>query len=100
MPDKVVYWTKAELSYRERLPSIWSSICNSNCKRRVFLQYLGECLAPTSSLGIPDQVLEQCCNGCNPELIPVLTQPPAILKKVVGPRANTRASITLDLLDK
>lgn len=93
------YWTKSEMASREGLPQCWKWICNSQCKRRPFLTYLGEDKLPD---GIDDTLVpqDQCCNGCNPDLSPVLTQPPEIPSASVRPRANTRASIALGLLEK
>jgi superfamily II DNA helicase RecQ len=93
------YWTKTDLERRAGLLDSWKSICNSQCKRSPFLDYLGEQKLPKSaqSIQVPP---EQCCNGCNPTLFPVFTQAPEGQKPLGAPRPGTRAGIALNLLDQ
>jgi superfamily II DNA helicase RecQ len=95
---KIQYWTKSERGQRSRLPDWWKRLCNDKCKREPVLEYLGE---KKMTYSVDRISKRHCCNGCNPELDPVLVEPPVLaIEPLSQPRAASRAGVALEYIDK
>ncbi|KAE8144498.1 hypothetical protein BDV25DRAFT_166691 [Aspergillus avenaceus] len=84
---------KGKLNQGQTLSTEWKTLIYGQCYRNGFLTYLGE--DPSQDL-----ISENCCNRCNPDRVPTLSEPPVRKEPFVKPRKNTRADVALRLIDR
>jgi superfamily II DNA helicase RecQ len=96
---RVRFWSKEESLKRNNISAVWKDICNGPCKRTGFLVELGELLLPGGEEKIVAEK-SKCCNGCNPEINPVLISPPIQPSNITQPGGATVAGFALDLIEE